>query len=74
MKGRDIVSAADGAQVSTQSRNVRFMICEEKFTAQVFMRFMKQLIKGSKKKVFLILDNLPTTDLYTRKAHNPRTG
>jgi len=50
------------------------MLCEEKVTAQVFMRFMKQLIKGSKKKVFLILDNLPTTDLYTRKAHNPRTG
>lgn len=42
----------------TNQGKVRFMIYEEKFTAQVFMRFMKQLIKGSKKKVFLILDNL----------------
>lgn len=42
----------------TNQGKVRFMIYEEKFTAQVFMRFMKQLIKSSKKKVFLILDNL----------------
>ena len=42
----------------TNQGKVRFMIYEETFTAQVFMRFMKQLIKGSKKKVFLILDNL----------------
>ncbi len=37
---------------------VRFMIYDGKFTAQVFIRFMTQLIKGSKTKIFLILDNL----------------
>lgn len=42
----------------TNQGKVRFMIYAEKFTAQVFIRFMKQLIKGSKKKVFLVLDNL----------------
>lgn len=42
----------------TNQGKVRFMLYEDKFTAQVFIRFMKQLLKGAKKKVFLILDNL----------------
>ena len=42
----------------TNQGKVRFMIYDEKFTAQVFIKFMKQLIKGSTKKLYLILDNL----------------
>ena len=45
------------SSITNQGR-VRFMIYDEMFTAQVFIRFMKQLIKGAKKKVFLVLDNL----------------
>ena len=42
----------------TNQGKVRFMIYDEKMTAQVFIRFLKRLIKDAKKKVFLILDNL----------------
>lgn len=42
----------------TNQGKVRFMIYEDKFTSQVFIHFMKQLIKGSDKKIYLILDNL----------------
>lgn len=42
----------------TNQGKVRFMIYKEKMRAQVLIKFMKQLIKGSKKKLFLILDNL----------------
>ena len=34
------------------------MIYDETMTAQVLIRFMKQLIKGASCKIFLILDNL----------------
>jgi hypothetical protein len=34
------------------------MIYRETLTSQVFIRFMERLIKDSKKKVFLIVDNL----------------
>lgn len=42
----------------TNQGKLRFMIYGERFTSQVFIRFMKQLIKGADKKIFLILDNL----------------
>lgn len=42
----------------TNQGKVRFMIYDEKMTTQVFIRFLKRLIKDAKKKVFLILDNL----------------
>ena len=42
----------------TNQGKVRFMIYDEMFTAQVFIRFMRRLIKGSTKKIFLVLDNL----------------
>ncbi|PWQ98074.1 IS630 family transposase, partial [Leucothrix pacifica] len=42
----------------TNQGKMRFMIYEEKFTSQVFIRFMKQLTKNADKKIFLILDNL----------------
>ncbi len=34
------------------------MIYPDKFTAQVFIKFLEQLIKTSEKKVFLVVDNL----------------
>ncbi len=42
----------------TNQGKVRFMIYDDKFTAQVFIKFIKQLTKNATKKVFLILDNL----------------
>lgn len=42
----------------TNQGKVRFMIYDEKFTAQVFIRFLEQMIKEATQKVFLILDNL----------------
>jgi len=37
---------------------VRFMIYEGKMNQQLFIEFLKRLVKSSKKKTFLILDNL----------------
>jgi transposase len=42
----------------TNQGKVRWMIYRETLTSQVFIRFMERLIKDSKKKVFLIVDNL----------------
>ena len=42
----------------TNQGKVRFMVYQDKFTAQVFIKFIEQLIKDSEQKVFLILDNL----------------
>jgi len=42
----------------TNKGKVQFMIYDNKFTAQVFIEFLEQLIKASDKKVYLILDNL----------------
>ena len=42
----------------TNQGKVRFMIYKERMHAEVLIKFMKQLIKGSDKKIFLILDNL----------------
>jgi transposase len=42
----------------TNQGKVRFMIYDGTMTAQVLIRFMKQLIKGAIRKIFLILDNL----------------
>ncbi len=42
----------------TNQGKLRFMVYDDKFTAQVFIKFLKQLIKQSSKKVFLIVDNL----------------
>lgn len=42
----------------TNQGKVRFMIYKEKMRAQVLIKFMKQLIKGSDRKIYLILDNL----------------
>jgi len=42
----------------TNKGTLRFMLFEESFTADVFLKFLKRLVKGSRTKVFLILDNL----------------
>ena len=42
----------------TNKGTLRFMIFEESFTTKVFLRFLNRLVKGSKAKIFLILDNL----------------
>ncbi|MFT7548359.1 MAG: transposase [Candidatus Azotimanducaceae bacterium] len=45
------------SSISNQG-TMRFMIYEETFTAQTFIKFLSRLIRDSGKKVFLILDNL----------------
>lgn len=42
----------------TNRGKVRFMLYKENMSSQVLIRFMSRLIKGSDRKVFLILDNL----------------
>ena len=42
----------------TNQGKVRFMIYKETMRAQVLITFMKQLIKGSERKIFLVVDNL----------------
>jgi transposase len=41
----------------TNKGKLRFMLYEKKFTSGVFIKFLNRLIKRSKKKIFLILDN-----------------
>lgn len=45
------------SSISNQGK-VQFMIYDDKFTAQVFIKFLEQLIKTSDKKIHLVLDNL----------------
>lgn len=42
----------------TNQGTVRFMVYDGTMTAQVLIKFMSQLIKGRKRKIFLVLDNL----------------
>jgi len=44
----------------TNRGKVRFMLYRETMTSKVLIKFMARLIKDSKRKVFLILDNLRT--------------
>lgn len=44
----------------TNQGKVRFMFYEGSMNAQMFIRFLRRLIKDASKKVHLILDNLPT--------------
>jgi transposase len=43
----------------TNKGTLRFMIYEESFTAGVFIKFLKRLVRSSSHKIFLIVDNLP---------------
>jgi transposase len=42
----------------TNQGKVQFMIYSSNMNAQKLIEFMQQLIKGSQKKIYLILDNL----------------
>ena len=42
----------------TNRGKVRFMLYQENMTSQILIKFMSRLVKGSDRKVFLILDNL----------------
>jgi transposase len=42
----------------TNQGKVRFMTYEGTMNSQMFIKFLKRLIKGASKKIFLILDNL----------------
>jgi len=48
----------------TNQGKVRFMFYREKMNGKMLIKFMSRLIKGSKRKIFLILDNL--------KAHHAK--
>ena len=43
----------------TNRGKLRFMVFNERFTTSVFIEFLKRLVKGSKQKIFLILDGHP---------------
>jgi len=51
----------------TNQGKVRFMVYEKKMNSTVLIRFLKRLIKDSKQKVFLILDNLKVHHSYVVK-------
>lgn len=42
----------------TNKGTLRFMLFDKNFTTQVFLGFLKRLIKSSKTKIFLIVDNI----------------
>ena len=42
----------------TNKGQLRFMLYSESFTAKVFLTFLRRLIKGARKKILLIVDNL----------------
>jgi hypothetical protein len=42
----------------TTTDKVRFMVYDDKMNSQILIKFMGRLIKDTKKKVFLILNNL----------------
>jgi transposase len=44
--------------VINNSGNFRFMVFEENMNIELFLKFLRQLIKNQDKKIFLILDNL----------------
>jgi transposase len=64
-RGQTPVRAAMAKKVSTSmisavsNRGVlRFMVYQRGMTAKIFITFLKRLVKSSKRKVFLIVDNL----------------
>lgn len=59
------------SSVSNQGK-LRFMLYQETFTAKVMIRFLERLVRDSKKKVFLVLDNLRVH--HSRKVKEWLTG
>jgi transposase len=65
-KGKTPVVKTTGARFSAnmisavcKNGNMRFMVCEKTCTGDVFIRFLKRLVYGQKKPVFLIVDGHP---------------
>ena len=63
--------------ISTVTNNgkIRFMLYEETLKTDIFIEFLRRLVKYSKKKIFLILDNLKVhhskkVQIWTRKHKN----
>ena len=48
----------------TNQGKVRFMIYENRMNADIFIKFMKRLIKDADRKIFMILDNLKVHHSY----------
>jgi len=44
----------------TNTEKLTFMVFHKNFTSEVFLQFLKRLIRQSKRKVFLIVDNHPS--------------
>jgi transposase len=66
-KGETPVVRATGARFSVNMISAlspmgdfRFMVVEGTVTANIFIEFMKRLLQGSKKKIFLVVDGHPT--------------
>jgi transposase len=64
-KGKTPVIRSMGRKISssmistvTNTGKVRFMIFEKAMNVSIFLKFLRQLIKGNKRKIFLIVDNL----------------
>ena len=51
----------------TNQGKVRFMFYEGRMNAQMLIKFLKRLLKDSKRKIHLILDNLPSHHSYVVK-------
>ena len=51
----------------TNQGKVRFMVYKNKMNSQTMIKFMKRLIKGAGKKIFLIVDNLKVHHSYIVK-------
>jgi len=48
----------------TNQGKIRFMVYKGKMNSDTFIKFMKRLVKGSEKKLFLIIDNLKVHHSY----------
>lgn len=66
LKGRTPVIVGTGKRFScfmvstvTNRGTLRFMVFKVRFTADVFIKFLRRLVKSSKRKVFLIIDGHP---------------
>lgn len=64
-KGKTPVKISQAKKISlnmistiTNQGKVRFMIYEDKMDADLFIEFLRRLVKGAERKTFLILDNL----------------
>ena len=51
----------------TNQGKVRFMVYKEKMNSNVFIKFIRRLIKDSEKKIFLIVDNLKVHHSYVAR-------